>query len=247
MSVTEEKFSQKFDTAAGQPKHRGAFYKEEATEKGLALVEAKFKDMKLYWLVDPVEDRVYSAKFFAYGGKISLGLCETLCGMVKGLTVEEACSLTGEDIERELRDEAEVPSIPESKRSALDSIDALMKIVNENYPSAKALAAVSATVKDKGKPTTFKELSVMEQAWLGLSEEEQIQQIDLVLTEKVRPTLMMDGGNIQVLEVVDGEKVMVQYQGACGSCGSSLGATLSFIESTLRKDIYPELQVVPNM
>ena len=58
---------------------------------------------------------------------------------------------------------------------------------------------------------------------------------------------MMDGGNIQVLEVVDGEKVMVQYQGACGSCGSSLGATLSFIESTLRKEVFPELQVVPNM
>ena len=247
MSVTEEKFSQKFDQAAGQPKHRGAFYKEEATEKGLALVEAKFKDMKLYWLDDPGEDRVYAAKFFAYGGKVSLGICETLCSMVKGLTIDEACSLAGEDIERQLRDEADVPAIPESKAGALASVDELMKLVKDNYPSAKALAAVSATVKEKGKPSTFKELNLAEQAWLGLSEEEQIQQIDLVLTEKVRPTLMMDGGNIQVLEVVDGEKVMVQYQGACGSCGSSLGATLSFIESTLRKEVFPELQVVPNM
>ncbi len=68
-----------------------------------------------------------------------------------------------------------------------------------------------------------------------------------MLTEKVRPALMNDGGNIQVLEIIDGERVMVQYQGACGSCGSSLGATLSFIEQTLRTNVYPELQVVPNM
>ncbi|HJN99337.1 MAG TPA: NifU family protein, partial [Nitrospinaceae bacterium] len=56
-----------------------------------------------------------------------------------------------------------------------------------------------------------------------------------------------DGGNVQVLDVVEGEKVMIKYQGACGNCGSSLGATLSFMEQALRKDIYNELIVVPNM
>jgi NifU-like protein len=50
-----------------------------------------------------------------------------------------------------------------------------------------------------------------------------------------------------VLDVVDGEKVMIQYQGACGSCGSSLGATLSFMEQAIRKEIHNELIVVPNM
>jgi NifU-like protein len=58
---------------------------------------------------------------------------------------------------------------------------------------------------------------------------------------------MADGGNVQVLDVVEGEKIMIQYQGACGSCGSSLGSTLSFMEQALRKDIYNELIVVPNM
>ena len=86
-----------------------------------------------------------------------------------------------------------------------------------------------------------------EQAWMGLNKEDQITQINMVLDEKVRPALMSDGGNVQVLDVVDGEKVMIQYQGACGSCGSSLGSTLSFMEQALRKDIYNELIVVPNM
>ena len=88
---------------------------------------------------------------------------------------------------------------------------------------------------------------ILAQAWMGLNKEDQITQINMVLDEKVRPALMSDGGNVQVLDVIDGEKVMIQYQGACGSCGSSLGATLSFMEQALRKDIYNELIVVPNM
>ena len=67
------------------------------------------------------------------------------------------------------------------------------------------------------------------------------------MDEHIRPALMNDGGNVEVLDVTDGEKVLVQYQGACGSCGSSLGATLSFMEQALRKEIHNELIVVPNM
>ncbi len=247
MSVVEEKFSSKFDEAASKPKNRGAYYQEDAADKGLALVEAKFKDMKLYWLVDTQEDRVYSAKFFAYGGKVSIAICETLCSMVKGLTIEEACSLLGADVENALRDSPEEPAVPESKKLAFGNIPELLKLIKEKYPEAKAIALASQSIKDTGvKPASAKELTLQEQAWLGLSEEEQIQQINIVLDEKIRPALMNDGGNVQVMEVVDGEKIIIQYQGACGSCGSSLGATLSFIEQTLRKSIYNDLQVVPN-
>jgi len=82
---------------------------------------------------------------------------------------------------------------------------------------------------------------------MGLSVEDQKAQVNLVLDDKIRPALMADGGNVEVLDVVDGEKIMIQYQGACGSCGSSLGATLSFMEQALRSEIYNELIVVPNM
>ena len=249
MSVIEEKFSAKFDEAASQPKNRGAYYKEDATEKGMALVEAKFKDMKLYWLVDVVEDRVYSAKFFAYGGKVSVGIGETLSTLVKGLTLDEACSLLGADVERTLRDDPELPAVPEAKKTAFGNVPELLKMIKESYPEAKAVAMASNNLIESGatKPKSAKELTMQDQAWMGLTEEDQIKQIDIVLDEKVRPALMQDGGNIQVMEVVDGERVIVQYQGACGSCGSSLGATLSFIERALRDDVYNELQVVPNM
>ena len=82
---------------------------------------------------------------------------------------------------------------------------------------------------------------------MGLTLEEQKEQIELILDEHIRPALMIDGCNVLLVDVTYGEKVLVQYQGACGSCGSSLGATLSFMESTLRKHVYNEINVVPQV
>ena len=246
MSIVEEKFSKRFEDTASDPKHRGAWYQEDAAEKNLALVQAKHKDSKLYWLVNVKEDRVYSARFFAYGGKVSLAIGETLCLMVEGLTIQEACSLLEDDVEKQLRDDPEIPSVPQSKIPAFKTVSALLEIIEKEYPAAKALAQVSAAKKETKSTPSFAELSLAEQAWLGLSKEEQISQIDLVLDEKVRQALMNDGGNVEVVNVIDGKKIVIQYQGACGSCGSSIGGTLSFIEQTLRTNIYKELVVIPN-
>lgn len=246
MSVAEEKFSAKFEETASGIKHRGAYYQEDAGEKGMALLEAKFKDSKLYWLVDVKEERIFSARFFAYGGKVSLVIGETLCTMVEGLTMEEACSLLKTDVEARLRDEPDVPSVPEAKMKAFDTVEELLKLAKEQYPSAKAVAIASAAINKEDFQSTT-ELNLVAQAWLGLSKEEQKEQIEIVLDEHIRPALMNDGGNVQVLDVTDGEKILIQYQGACGNCGSSMGATLSFMESTLRKHIYNEINVVPQV
>ena len=133
-----------------------------------------------------------------------------------------------------------------AKIKAFYNVEELLKITKEQYPSAKAVAITSASInKEEFQSTT--ELNVMAQAWLALTKDEQKEQIELVLDEHIRPALMNDGGNVMVLDVTDGQKILVQYQGACGSCGSSLGATLSFMESTLRKHIYNELNVIPQM
>jgi NifU-like protein len=246
MSVVEEKYSAKFESAATQPENRGAYYPEDASVKSMALVQAKCKDIKLYWLVDVAEDRIYSAKFFAYGGKVSLAIGETLSRMVKGLTVQEAVSLLGDDVEWQLRDDPQVASVPESKMEAFNITTQLLSLVEKEYPSAKALALASFSIKEKEPVASFKALSMAEQAWLSLNEADQILQLDLVLDEKIRPALNSDGGNVMVKKVIEGKKVIIHYQGACGSCGSSMGSTLAFIEQTLRRDVYNDLAVVPD-
>jgi NFU1 iron-sulfur cluster scaffold homolog, mitochondrial len=64
-----------------------------------------------------------------------------------------------------------------------------------------------------------------------------------LIDERVRPYLQGDGGDLYVVQLED-NLLKVHYQGACGSCPSSLSATLTGIEG-LVQSVAPELQVVP--
>jgi Fe-S cluster biogenesis protein NfuA len=64
-----------------------------------------------------------------------------------------------------------------------------------------------------------------------------------VLDRTVRPYLASDGGGIVVLRR-EGRFVFVKYQGACGSCPSSIGGTLQAIQSILRDEIDPDIEVI---
>lgn len=74
-------------------------------------------------------------------------------------------------------------------------------------------------------------------------ENELLRKINQLLDQKVRPALAGDGGGLQVLGI-DGFTVKIRYQGACGSCPSSISGTLMAIEGLLRRDINPSLEVV---
>ena len=77
---------------------------------------------------------------------------------------------------------------------------------------------------------------------IPFSDEELMEPVRNVI-EKVRPSLALDGGDIDFITVKDG-KVYVQLKGACIGCGSS-GITLKYgVERQLRMDIHPELTVV---
>ena len=83
-----------------------------------------------------------------------------------------------------------------------------------------------------------KELEVSDE-----SQNELLKQINELLDHKVRPALAGDGGGLVVLGL-EGNKVKIRYQGACGSCPSAITGTLMAIEGLLRRDINPTLEVV---
>ena len=65
--------------------------------------------------------------------------------------------------------------------------------------------------------------------------------VEKVLDE-LRPFLMADGGNVEVVEL-DGPIVKVRLQGACGSCPSSTMTLKMGIERKMREAI-PEVSEV---
>ncbi|HKP37493.1 MAG TPA: NifU family protein [Pyrinomonadaceae bacterium] len=76
------------------------------------------------------------------------------------------------------------------------------------------------------------------------SDDPRLLRINEILDEKVRPYLMGDGGYIEVIDLKD-HTLSIRYQGACGSCPSSLSGTLMAIEGMLKQEVDPEMEVVP--
>ncbi len=92
---------------------------------------------------------------------------------------------------------------------------------------------------DKNLIPAEKELSVTEK-----ESNELLMKVNELLDQKVRPALAGDGGGLEVLGI-DGMVVKIRYQGACGSCPSSISGTLLAIEGLLKRDIHPAIQVIP--
>ena len=75
------------------------------------------------------------------------------------------------------------------------------------------------------------------------SDDPRLLQINEILDEKVRPALMGDGGYLEIMGLSE-HTLSIRYQGACGSCPSSLTGTLMAIESMLKQEVDPELEVI---
>lgn len=76
-----------------------------------------------------------------------------------------------------------------------------------------------------------------------LSDDPRLMRINEILDEKVRPALAGDGGYVEILGLAD-HTLSIRYQGACGSCPSSLSGTLMAIEGMLKQEVDPEIEVV---
>lgn len=77
---------------------------------------------------------------------------------------------------------------------------------------------------------------------LSEADQQRLADINLLLDQQIRPYLQSDGGDLHVLSLV-GNQLVVHYQGACGSCPSSISGTLQSIQNQLQT-LEPDLVVV---
>ncbi|MRJ03336.1 MAG: hypothetical protein GXO19_07895 [Epsilonproteobacteria bacterium] len=90
---------------------------------------------------------------------------------------------------------------------------------------------------DKGRE--FKELPL----------EEKKELIEKTIDEGIRQFLVLDGGNLEVIDVQENGEfvdIYIRYMGACVGCASATTGTLFGIEHTLRERLdYPNIRVLP--
>ena len=77
----------------------------------------------------------------------------------------------------------------------------------------------------------------------ALSDDPKLAQINELLDERIRPYLASDGGWLEIVELAD-NTLKIRYEGACGSCPSSLTGTLMAIENMIKDEIDDQIEVV---
>jgi Fe-S cluster biogenesis protein NfuA len=102
-------------------------------------------------------------------------------------------------------------------------------------------AAESVAVKNGNGHSASKEVGGAIAA--ALSDDPKIAQINELLDERIRPYLASDGGWLEIIGLEE-STLKIRYEGACGSCPSSLTGTLMAIENMIKDEIDPEIEVV---
>ena len=116
-----ERYSKKVKEHMNNPLHRGEISPEEAAAQGGELVVAEWgaeacgDAVRLFWIVNPADDRILEAKFKSFGCGTAIASSDVMAELCIGKTVDEVVKITNIDVERALRDEPGTPAVPPQK------------------------------------------------------------------------------------------------------------------------------------
>ncbi|PAF46458.1 iron-sulfur cluster assembly scaffold protein NifU [Helicobacter sp. 12S02634-8] len=86
---------------------------------------------------------------------------------------------------------------------------------------------------------SFKEMTMVQK----------VKAVDKTIDETVRPMLMMDGGNMEIIDIKDTSDgyidIYIRYMGACNGCASAATGTLFAIENVLQEHLDRNIRVLP--
>jgi len=102
----------------------------------------------------------------------------------------------------------------------------------------KLKAQADAKIAGSASQTPFEDLTVVGQ----------LKMVEEVIDAEIRPMLVMDGGNLEIIDIKNDGKnidIYIRYLGACNGCASSSSGTLYAIESILREKLSDAIRVMP--
>ena len=194
----------------------------------------------LYWFVDPSDGIIVDAKFQVFGPSFLIAAAEGACELLVGKNYDQARRVSAELLDIQLRDQPDRPAFP---GEALGGLNLVLEAIDQATDTCTDIPLAEHYIT----PIPQENAHAGYPGWLELSYEKKLAVIESVLNEEVRPYVELDAGGIQVQELVDDRELIIVYQGACTSCFSAIGTTLSTIQQILQTKVHPSLSVTPNM
>ena len=192
----------------------------------------------LYWLVDEMDGAIVDARFQLFGQSALIAAAEAACELLVGKNYDQAKRISAELIDKQLRDHPDKSAFPEQTWGHLNLvIDAIDDGVEQclDIPLASNYASPLPELEGEAYP-----------GWEELRDEQKITVLEEVIEKEIRPYIELDAGGIEIVKL-EGNELTIAYQGACTSCFSSVGATLSTIQQIIQSKVHPELRVTPDM
>lgn len=233
-------YSKKMIEKIENPRCFGRFTKRE----GMRVVVGKegyFEDgnaIWLYWLVDESDGMIVDARFQLFGQSALIAAAEACCELLVGKNYDQAKRISADLIDKQLRDHPDKCAFPEQTLPHLNLvIDAIDDGVEQCFdiPLASNYASPLPEIEGEAYP-----------GWEELRDEQKITVLEEVIAKEVRPYIELDAGGIDIAKL-EGNELTIAYQGACTSCFSAVGATLSSIQQIIQSKVHPDLKVIPDM
>lgn len=159
------------------------------------------------------------------------------------------------------RDDLTIPckdtpmSLSSIKRSItlhdIQTLKTLTQYTKAGYTDTSCHEALETLLKNNKKAIEVEKettAKLSDISFRKMDNKEKIIAINKEIDASVRQILIMDGGDIEILDIKEnGENldVYVRYLGACSSCASSTTGTLFAIESALKEKLDGKIRVLP--
>lgn len=245
------RYSKKLSQRILAPLYIGFFSAESAKERGVRLALGKAGEMVegnaliLFLLVDEMDGVIADVKFQAYGQSALIGAADVACSLLIRKNYDQARRISSELIDKEVRDRKDAMAFPEETYAHINLVlaaidEACDQCMDIPLPEEYVAPPLSDPSMSLGEARVYP-------GWDELSTSQQIYVIEEVIASDIRPYIELDAGGIEIVSLVEGRQLTIAYKGACTSCHSATGATLSAIQQILRIKVHPDIVVIPDM
>lgn len=233
-----------------RPRNAGFFTPEDASSREMFFATASRGEtedgnaLSLYWLVDKDDGIIVDAKFQALGQSALIGAAEASCELLIGKNYDQAQRMGKNLIDKHLRDKHDLPAFPHETSTHLDLV------LETIYETAKQCTSIPLSKTYTAPPTPTNPSDTLPEGipeWNLFETKQKMEIIEEVIDREIRPYIEMDGGGVTLLDLVNDREVLISYSGACTSCYSSIGATLTSIQQLLQAQVHPNLVVIPDL
>ena len=236
----ELELSERAQSRLADLRYVGSLTDEVAEARGCHLVavshgaDSASEHIELCWLVDDA-GFIRDGRFRSPATGLSLIAYDLMVELCIGITVEQAAVVSPGHVKERLQlvydqEEVELPwSLGAPFPVIVKAVNKAQGVVDTEPETAKAEEADKKAEKQA--------------EWDGLGLFERVRRIEQVLDDSVRPMLASDGGGVDIVDLRERE-LIIQYNGACGSCSSSIGGTLQFLTDTLEEKLGIQMQII---